>query len=151
MSRILTPTGWKDIIQKVEIEDKTELDEISQDMQDRYMKKAKKQIDKTRDQVYTSHSKNYASPEQKEKIVKKYEKRIDKRNKGIGSVLKRSSAEHEMGGKQTWTTSSGSQERIDRGEKGSSMTTKTTGQVAKAWQEYRKKHPGTKKSQADFK
>ena len=96
------------------------LDEISPGMQDRYIKKAGKQIDVSRNKIGDPGFPN---------VQKKHKDRVARRNKGIGSVIKRS----EAGKNQRYKVKPSAARRARTGVKGHSMTTKKSSELHKSY------------------
>tara|TARA_Y100000593_G_C4281852_1_gene323206 strand:+ start:1046 stop:1495 length:450 start_codon:yes stop_codon:yes gene_type:complete len=89
------------------------LDEISPAMQDRYYKKAGKQRDASQRKIGDPGFPN---------VQKKHKDRVARRNKGMGSVIKRDQAGHSDD--QRYVTKPSSAKRARTGAKGHSLTTK---------------------------
>lgn len=100
-------------------EPNTSLDEISKDLMRRYYNKA-----------LDSHQKAYKARDraQKRSTKVKHFTTMDKRNKGIGSVMKRDFARKSG---QDYITKPGTMDAIMRGDKGASLTTKRSDQLHK--------------------
>ena len=100
------------------------VDEISDKKLGQYYDKATAQRKKSKDYF----DKSWPS-RRKPDVAKKHDDRLQRRHKGIGSVIKRDMA----GPGQKYMTGVGRGERIQKGEKGASMTTKRADQLPKSY------------------
>ena len=95
---------------------KDEIAEVSQKTLNNYMKKAGKQYRKAADKMGSSD---------------KAKKTFDKRHKGIGSVFKRDAAKK----RPQYIHKPSMGDRIEKGTKGHSLTTKPASKLAKAYKD----------------
>lgn len=100
------------------------VDEISDKKLGQYYDKATAQRKKSKD-----YFDNSWPSRRKPDVAKKHDDRLQRRHKGIGSVIKRDMA----GPGQKYMTGVGRGERIQKGEKGASMTTKRADQLPKSY------------------
>jgi len=100
------------------------VDEISDKKLGQYYDKAVAQHKKSKDYF----DKSWPSSRRPD-VAKKHDDRMKRRHKGIGSVIKRDMA----GPGQKYMTGIGRGERIQKGEKGSTMTTKRADQLPKSY------------------
>ena len=107
--------------------EEVELDEISPAMQDRYYKKAGKQRDASQKKIGDPGFPN---------VQKKHKDRAARRNKGMGSVIKRDQAGHSDD--QRYITKPSSAKRARTGAKGHSLTTKKSSDLHKTMKVKRK-------------
>lgn len=109
-------------------EEAEELDEISKDMMRRYFDKADASHKKARKALDKANQAHYGRQATKDK----HRSTINKRIKGIGSVLKRDFARTTG---QDYITKPSRMDAIMRGDKGHSMTTKRSDQLHKNYKE----------------
>jgi hypothetical protein len=100
------------------------VDEISDKKLGQYFDKAKAQHKKSKD-----YFDNSWPSRRKPDVAKKHDDRMKRRHKGIGSVIKRDMASPG----QKYMTGIGRGERIQKGEKGATMTTKRADQLPKSY------------------